>query len=208
MYKVFIENRPIFFANTKLEFKNAYFIETKSIKDIRIDLVTKFDEIDTDQPIVLLAKNPEKEFKRLFEFYEKIDAAGGIVRRKKRFLFIKRNGFWDIPKGKVDDGESIEVAAIREIEEECGVFGASLNVPICITYHTYDYKGRPSLKKTHWYLLDYDGKKDTVVQEEEGITKAKWFKRKDIDKVRKNTFGTIIDVLDQFEWMMDLDSIE
>ena len=37
------------------------------------------------------------------------------------FLIIKRNGVWDLPKGKLEKGEDFETAALREVEEETGL---------------------------------------------------------------------------------------
>ena len=137
-------------------------------------------------------------FSKLFEEFDFIEAAGGIVKRKKSYLFIKRNGVWDIPKGKIEKGESVKFAAIREIEEECGIKKPKIDKLIGLTYHTYLYKGRPTIKKTYWYSLFYDGPKKTKGQVEEGISKVKWFKVGDLSKVKSNTYASISEVLDMY----------
>lgn len=204
MYKVFIENRPIFFAEKGEVFSDAHFVDGKSIQSVFQDIYPLIGLIDRKKHIVITSTNPTKVFERVFDSFEKVDAAGGLVRRKNKVLFIKRNGSWDIPKGKVDAGESIEEAALREIEEECGISGMAINSPICKTYHTYNYKGVPSIKKTHWFTFDYEGPKATHVQQEEGITKAKWIEIGAFDRVKENTYGTILDVLDQYELICSL----
>jgi 8-oxo-dGTP pyrophosphatase MutT (NUDIX family) len=156
------------------------------------------ESFDNELPVYLVTSSIEKTFSTLFQDFEFVEAAGGIVKRKDSYLFIKRNGFWDIPKGKLDEGEIPEKAAVREIEEECGIVGPKLNDPICLTYHTYLYKGRPTIKKTYWYSLDYDGDKKLKGQKEEGITKVKWFKLDEIEKIRKNTFASILEVMDVY----------
>jgi 8-oxo-dGTP pyrophosphatase MutT (NUDIX family) len=50
-------------------------------------------------------------------------AAGGVVERNGRVLLVHRPKFddWAFPKGKLEDGESWEDAAVREVEEETGL---------------------------------------------------------------------------------------
>ena len=49
-------------------------------------------------------------------------AAGGVVKDAEgHVLWIQRNGKWDLPKGKLERGESLEEAVIREVFEETGI---------------------------------------------------------------------------------------
>ncbi len=198
MYKVFIENRAIIFTDIIPKKKNSFWVKSNTLQSIEVDLIPLIRETVPNLVIYVYAKEIDTEFERLFNPFEKIEAAGGIVRRKQRFLFIKRNGIWDIPKGKLEINESIEACAIREIEEECGLKNPQIVDFICLTYHTYEYKGRPTLKKTYWYSLKYEGDKLLNPQIEEGITEVKWMKFTAIEKVRKNTFSSIIEVLDTY----------
>src|SRR5439155_18933695 len=50
-----------------------------------------------------------------------IQAAGGFVHTDEQLLLIFRRGKWDLPKGKLDEGETLEACAVREIQEETGV---------------------------------------------------------------------------------------
>ncbi len=196
MYKVFIENRAIIFTDIKPKRKNIFLLKSYDLQSIVEDLIPKIENTTSDLDIYVYSEEIEKEFERLFFDFDKIEAAGGIVKRKQRFLFIKRNGFWDIPKGKLELNESIETCAIREIEEECGLINPEIIESICTTYHTYEYKGKPTIKKTYWFSLIYEGDKKLNPQEEEGITHVKWMKKHKIEKIRENTFASIIDVLD------------
>lgn len=198
MYKVFIENIAIIFTDIIPKKKNSFWVNSNTLQSIGDDLISLIHETSSNVEIYVYAEEIETEFERLFNPFDKIEAAGGIVRRKKRYLFIKRNGFWDIPKGKLELNESIEACAIREIEEECGLKNPLIVDFICLTYHTYEYKGRPTLKKTYWYSLKYEGDKLLNPQIEEGITEVKWMKFTAIEKVRKNTFSSIIEVLDTY----------
>jgi 8-oxo-dGTP pyrophosphatase MutT (NUDIX family) len=196
MYKVFIENRAIIFTDIKPKRKNIFLLKSNDLQSIVEDLIPKIENTTSDLDIYVYSEEIEKEFERLFFDFDKIEAAGGIVKRKNRFLFIKRNGFWDIPKGKLELNESIETCAIREIEEECGLINPEIIESVCTTYHTYEYKGKPTIKKTYWFSLIYEGDKKLNPQEEEGITHVKWMKKHKIEKIRENTFASIIDVLD------------
>ena len=91
--------------------------------------------------------------------YQLIEAAGGVVVNSKReVLWILRNGKWDLPKGKVELGEKVEDAAVREVEEECAVRGISRGALLGVTYHTYSYKSEAILKKTYWYAMTCSSK--------------------------------------------------
>jgi 8-oxo-dGTP pyrophosphatase MutT (NUDIX family) len=202
MYKVFVENRPIIICEKNQTYFDCKTLFASSIKSIREDLFPLFVDQPLKMPIVLLSDDARADFKRLFADHKLIEAAGGIVRRKKRYLFIKRFGKWDIPKGKLDKNEDPKLGAIREIEEECGIINPKIDCLICHTYHTYldTYKGKNKLvlKKTYWYELNYKGTKDLFPQREEGITKAKWVKKSKLDKIRKNTYESILEVIDTY----------
>ncbi|MCQ6956978.1 NUDIX domain-containing protein [Mucilaginibacter sp. JC4] len=134
-----------------------------------------------------------------------IEAAGGLVTNQDgEHLFIYRNDKWDLPKGKIEKKEKTKVAAVREVEEECGIKVNTLEEKICKTYHTYIYKGEVVLKKTHWFKMGYKGKAKLVPQLEEGITDVRWFKKEDVATIVKNTFPSIIDVLEKEELITNM----
>lgn len=198
MYKVFIENRSIIFTEKNIKKQKTYSLHAEFVGSIEKELIPVLHSIPPDQELFVICQNVQQEMDRLFSDYDKVIAAGGIVRRKNKLLFIKRNGFWDIPKGKMEENETPENCALREIEEECGISGMKITDSITETYHTYLFLGKPTLKRTFWYSMEYDGPKEVAGQREEGITKVKWFALQELDKVRKNTFASIIEVLDLY----------
>lgn len=198
MYKVFIDNTPLFIVEEIGEMlANAVYIHSDNILAIREAIFAFSKKVELSHPVYIISENPDNTMAKLFDGFDYIEAAGGIVQREDQFLFIKRNGFWDIPKGKLDKGEAPEVGAVREIEEECGIVGSVIDHLITTTYHTYKLKNKPKIKKTYWYALNYSGPKETSAQKEEGITKVKWFKPVDLDTVRAKTFQSILDVLNE-----------
>jgi 8-oxo-dGTP pyrophosphatase MutT (NUDIX family) len=125
-----------------------------------------------------------------------IEAAGGLVENEKGdYLFIFRNEKWDLPKGKIEKDEKTKVAAVREVEEECGITVSKLGDKICKTYHAYISRGEVVLKKTHWFNMKYKGNEKLKPQLDEGITDVRWFKKGHIDAIVQNTFPSILDVL-------------
>ena len=112
-----------------------------------------------------------------------VEAGGGLVyNSKKEILFIRRNGKWDLPKGKVEKGETYEEAAIRETEEETGVQNLEIRRFIKKTYHVFKRNDKFRLKVTYWFEMytDYDG--DLIPEPEEGIKKVRW---KNFEKAQK-----------------------
>lgn len=135
-----------------------------------------------------------KDFKSVFKT---IEAGGGLVMNDKdQILFIFRRGSWDLPKGKIDKGETKKDAAIREVEEETGVSGLSIEKKLLVTRHTYkDKRKQRCIKKSHWYLM-HCRDQNLVPQTEEDITEARWMTLGEFDKLGGPVFKNISDVLD------------
>jgi len=200
MYKVFIDNKVIVFTeNLKKSNKNKDFILINTSFPDAVDLVKCRNELPNGVTLIVQAENPEEAIMHAFRDYDFIQAAGGIVKRKKKYLFIERHGLWDLPKGKMEALEEPSFTAVREIEEECGIYDPRIERLIGITFHTYDYKGVPTLKKNWWYALSYDGPKKLVPQAEESITKAKWLRKRKWGKVKAKTYASIVEVLELYE---------
>lgn len=125
-----------------------------------------------------------------------IEAAGGRVKNAKgELLMIFRNDKWDLPKGKLEKGEAPEVAAVREVEEECGIGKLKIIKPLPVTLHTYKHNEKFILKKTYWYEMSCADEKKLTPQKEEGITEVKWMNEKEVERALENTFHSIVDVV-------------
>jgi len=144
----------------------------------------------------LISDDPKAVFKQLKKNFTLIKASGGLVQNAKgEYLFIFRNKKWDLPKGKVEKGEGIKEAGLREVEEECGVKINTNDKRLCKTYHVYDLSGKLVLKRTNWYSMTVKGIPKLIPQKEEGITKAEWLTASDLKPILKNTYPSIVDVL-------------
>lgn len=153
----------------------------------------KLEKIHTG---ILYHKNLEALKKAVFKKFTLIQAAGGVVMDKSNtILFIFRKGKWDLPKGKVDPGEPLDVCALREVKEETGLTDVTLVKPLLVTYHTYDENGKHMLKETHWFLMRARADQPVQPQEEEQITEIKWVTPLELDTYFNNTFPLIREVI-------------
>lgn len=198
MYKVFFNDKTVFFSDDFSKVKNTdvgLIYKFNSSKELRhiLDLFITKSHI---QRLHLFHEDLsvlKKEFEACFKL---IHAGGGLVfNRKGEFLAIKRNGVWDLPKGKLENGEDFKAAALREVKEETGLKKLIALQPLISTYHIYQNSSKKVLKKTQWFEMQYPGKKEPVLEEKEGITKHRWVKPGKSGFIKKNTYRSIMDVL-------------
>jgi mutator protein MutT len=133
---------------------------------------------------------------------KKIIAAGGLVANEKNELLIMfRQGKWDLPKGKVDEGETLETAAVREIEEETGIKNVSLGKLIGVTNHEYFEKhlNEDVIKETHWFAVKANSETKLIPQTEEDIEKIIWVDETELKECLKNTYPNIKEIIGKFK---------
>jgi 8-oxo-dGTP pyrophosphatase MutT (NUDIX family) len=147
--------------------------------------------------IYIASADPHQYFKSFSMEFSIIRAAGGVVINESgEYLMIFRHGKWDLPKGKIEEGENPEIAACREVNEECGISLAETAGFLCHTFHIYPLRDEFFFKETSWFLMHYEGNEELIPQEEEGITKLEWVNSMDLENHLKNSYGTIRDVMD------------
>lgn len=130
-----------------------------------------------------------------------IQAGGGLVlNEQNELLFIFRRGSWDLPKGKVDSGETIEACALREVEEETGVGNLTLVDFVGITQHQYfdPYLQEEVIKESHWYIMTVKGVPALIPQTEEDITDIKWVPLAEVNVLIINAYESIKEIIGLF----------
>lgn len=154
--------------------------------------------------VYLVHESPTKFFKEILNLaFRVIQAAGGVVKRDEKLLLIFRNDKWDLPKGKIDKGETKQEVAIREVEEECGIKGHKIVRTLPSTYHIYqspyeDTKGEWILKETFWFEMEYLGTENGVPQNEENITEIRWFEHNELEIVMSNIYANFISIINYY----------
>ena len=201
--KIYVDEFPVYLTDDLsaelkqiLIQKDSLFIEEEKL--IQADsIVAKIKE--GVKTIIILVEDVEKAKSAFFEQFTIIEAAGGIVQNEnKELLFIFRRGKWDLPKGKIENNETPEICAVREIEEETGVNNLTLKHKVGETYHIYEERGLSILKISHWFYFVGIGKQTILPQIEEDIAEVKWIPTRNIKEPMANTYKNIKDILSIF----------
>ena len=200
MYKIFHENKALIFP--KIEGNALKFDATPLESDrYNAELLCNFlpEWLDDHDPgdTFIHEVGENAVALALKETFKMAPAAGGIVVTDGKFVSIVRHGIPDLPKGHIEQGETPEVAAIREVEEETGITNLKIVKALPSTWHCYLEHGQWTLKRTYWYLMSTDKTIQAKPQTEEGITEIKLIGNEDIDGFLKNTFRSISEILEK-----------
>jgi 8-oxo-dGTP pyrophosphatase MutT (NUDIX family) len=202
-YRIYINDKLVLLTTTLPEHPENYQqldTETFDLQNFYLNSARLYKA----RHFFLLCDDAKALLKRIRKSTTVIKAAGGLVKNTEgNYLFIYRNGKWDIPKGKLEKGEKPKEGAVREVEEECGITITKCGKKIISTYHTYSMKGEVVLKKTYWYNMKYRGAEKLKPQVEEGITEVRWFNKTHMDAIKANTFPSIMDVLEKVGLIKD-----
>lgn len=200
IYKIYINGTPLQLipqdvdrpASTDTHLVTRY----PGMANMLLNYVDMLEKNTKFQAVTLYAPDVEKLFVDFKGHYQWLEAAGGLVYNEKgEILTIYRRGSWDLPKGKIDPGETPFQAGIREVREETGLNHLELGPELHITYHTYRLKnGKRVLKKTYWYRMD-TAESNLVPQSEEDIEEAVWQDPSTFMADAKPVYGNILDVV-------------
>lgn len=199
MYKVFNQQRAIIFTENLISCKisnDDTIIETNRLGEI-LPVYQKFIKENDFGNLVFLIKNELNAFvHKFFSDFKLISAAGGlIINSKGELLMIRRFSKWDLPKGKIKEGEEIEVAAIRECVEETGLQTMSIEKELESSYHIYEVKDKSLLKRTYWFMMKTDSDCELIPQLEEGIEEAKWMNRDEVIEALSDSYESLRDLI-------------
>ena len=199
MYKVFFKESCFLLTDDEnLCGKGKYCL--RSAESIRLQQFI-WERLNGGDSFTAVIYHPNLEelmeiFKSCF-FYVK--AAGGVVFEQGNIAVIRRLGMYDLPKGHLETGESIEACAVREVEEECGLKGVKITNYLTHTWHLYFRNGKWHLKETFWYAMTCPPHSVLTPQQEEDIESAFWFPITDIDRLFSETYASLMPVFQKIK---------
>jgi len=194
MYKIYI-NQNVLVISQLDNFSQEVLHNASNNSESAVLTISKEEIINIIGQKNIICANPTAVFNQLKQQFTLINAAGGLVKNSQsEYLFIFRRGKWDLPKGKLDEGEDFETAAIREVQEECGITHIELGDLYHLSYHIYEENNDWILKQTNWYLMKSE-EKNLIPQLEEGITQTAWLPTSQFEKVRENTYASIDEII-------------
>ncbi|MEC5158781.1 NUDIX hydrolase [Chryseobacterium sp. MP_3.2] len=190
MYKVFVNEKKLTLSKYPENLTKKLRFEGFATLEIAVDLL----ENTSCSEINVYGDNIEEIWEDFTHMFKVVEAAGGVVcNDKDEILFIRRLGKWDLPKGKIEKGEAMEQASVREVGEETGLEEVILDEFLNNTFHIFtERNGEKILKITYWFRMKYFGKEELKPQTEEGISEVVWKNRAQItSEVFPMTFENI-----------------
>lgn len=112
-------------------------------------------------------------------YLEAVSAGGAVFRSNGKILLLRKSDErrWCLPKGGVEDGESAEEAAVREIREEAGLYCQPAGHLTDVRYQYYWIPEEVNYDKTvHYYLMEVVG---GSVRLERGFDRFRWCTEKE-----------------------------
>jgi len=200
---IYFGEKPVFLCDkiTAVVEKYRNHADTVFMDEFSTDSINSLlDKINNPKvhAAIILRKDLSKLKTQFYKHFHLIKAGGGVVKNEnEEILMMFRRGKWDLPKGKLDEGETLEECAKREVEEETGLQKLEIIKPLTITYHTYVQYGKHNLKETHWYEMKASIIEKLIPQTEEDISELIWVKKEGLQKYLSNSFPAIAEVLQQ-----------
>jgi len=196
MYKVHFENRFIVLSPEPDRLQKYGLFHKFHDTDAIYKLITDFQSDKSILSVNIYGTDIQHVWKIFRIYFTEVGAAGGLVKHSSgRYLFIEKKGKLDLPKGHIEPGEEPQICALREVSEECGISGHTIVKPIEPSYHTYSWEGISYLKKTNWFLMEYNGEMITEPQREEGITKVEWLFPDELNSIKSNAWLSLMDII-------------
>lgn len=194
MYKVFIKESLLILSDTPQEGAINY-LGSEQLRNL-----VKSMAVSENSSVYIWSSDLPKMWQSFKSLFRIIDAAGGaIISPEGDLLMIYRYGHWDLPKGKLEAGESKEAGAIREVMEECGVDEPEIVGVLPTTYHYYELEGEPILKRSFWFAMELDKNTPLKPQLEEDISQVIWCDAAKVEQLKDQSYGNIRLVLEALE---------
>lgn len=196
MYVIFYNDKPILLTEN---ISNSDNFKRFNCDDVSInDALNQLKNTNLNG-VFFADKDVDLLYQKFIKNFKIIEAAGGLVKNSaNELLFIFRNDVWDLPKGKIEKNESDSDAALREVEEECGIKDLQLESFFDKTYHIYEYKNQLIFKITHWFTMTSNSNTTLIPQLEEGITRAAFLDAEAQQEALKNTYPNLKLLLEKY----------
>jgi len=199
MYKIFFKDRVVILTdNIDLAITDDVLGIHKLGSDGELKkFLSDFENTPERKEAVIYHHNKRELLQRFRNCYKNLLAAGGLVWNSEQthFLGMTRLGRLDLPKGKVEKEETFEMAAVREVEEECGIGGPEITGKIGSSFHIYQINQQSILKETKWFEMIYHGDETPAPQQEENISEIKWIPKNEIKDFAGKTYPSINEIL-------------
>jgi 8-oxo-dGTP pyrophosphatase MutT (NUDIX family) len=181
----------------------------KNVKETELDLLFAF--LNSKVPFGLYSLHISvSDYERVKTYlrskFSIIKAAGGLIRKKDKFLMIYRMKKWDLPKGKKEKNEKYRDTAIREVEEECHIT-VKAGPKICTTWHTYTMNRKAMLKKTRWYVMDIVDDAKMKPSSEEDIEELRWMSPKEVYHALEHSYKSISHVFERYYELAEIKAV-
>lgn len=167
--------------------------DTGLLEQIRSKFLSKHFEADIT---VFCGNEVDLVFDQFQDLFISAETAGALLCDPfGHMLFIYRNGHWDLPKGHLDPGESLEECAFREVQEETGLSQLQMLRPLAVSRHIYKWHKDYILKTNHWYLMRAQAAQKLKLQYSEGITDAHWVSRDKAESYLLKAYRSVREML-------------
>lgn len=188
---------------TRANLINNVWVEHVEIEHLEVIL----DLINSNVPLTLISLYVTvRDYKQTKAFlrgkFKVVDAAGGLVVRKDRYLMMLRMKKWDLPKGKREGRESSRQTAEREVQEECNITVKVVR-RLVTTWHTYTMNRNNMLKRTRWYVMEALDDSKMRPETGEDIEELRWMTKKEVYHALSNSYKSIQFVFSAFYEMED-----
>ena len=215
MLRIYVGNNELIIAGKKdakritRKFKRNYLLPIIFEVEQKSELKSIIEQVEHTvnvQTFLVTGRSFKKLIKDFLSYYQIVEAAGGIILSEEgKVLMMFRKGKWDLPKGKIDSGETVKQAARREVIEETGILEVKIGKRIKFhndnqdcTFHSYWLNGKRMMKVTHWFRMKSSDKHPLTPQLEEGITEVGWYGVKQIQRNLENSYRSVRWVLEEF----------